>query len=173
MENGIWSEWSLWPPCSGDCSRSVLYRLYTVVAITRAWRWCNCKQLVGYLLCVGQPFEMRNCINPQCNLPVLPPIYPGGRKTHFTKPGNDKLHNQMDVELSEKSDTLIGGANSKSVQNNPDFHVHCNIRCRPGEDCQKLRAQCLKAGQGKTKVKVSKNEIKIETATGKTGLEGS
>ena len=95
---------------------------------------------------------MRNCINPQCNLPVLPPIYPGGRKTHFTKPSDDKFHNQMDtVELNEKSDTLKGGPNSKSVENNPDFHVYCNIQWRPGEDCQKLRAQCLEAGQGRAK----------------------
>ena len=56
---------------------------------------------------------------------------------------------------------------------NPDFHVYCNIQCRPVEDCQKLRAQCLKAGQGRAKVKLSKNEIKLETATTKTGLEGS
>ena len=53
---------------------------------------------------------------------------------------------------------------------NPDFHVYCNIQCRPVEDCQKQRAQCLKAGQGRAKVKLSKNEIKLKTATGETGL---
>ena len=53
---------------------------------------------------------------------------------------------------------------SKSQENNPDFHVTCNIQCRPGEDCLKLRAQCFKVGQGKAKIKVSRNEVKIETA---------
>ena len=72
---------------------------------------------------------MRNCINLQYNLPVLPPIYPGGRKTHFTKPGGDKLHNQMDVELSEKSDTLKGGPNSKSDHNNRLEHNQVYNTC--------------------------------------------
>ena len=169
-DNGIWSEWSPWNKCFGDCHLSIQSR----------WRHCNHgKQLVCYLHCVGQPFETKNCIIPQCHPPpVLPSIYPGGgktggRKTRFTKPGGDKLHNQMDVKLSEKKDTGKGGPNSESDENNPDFHVHCNIQCRPGEDCQKLRAQCLKAGQGRAKVKVSKNKIKIETAPGETGLEGS
>ena len=135
MENGIWSEWSLWSPCSGDCNHSVLYRLYSVLAIARAWRWRNCKQLVGYLLCVGQPFEMRCCIKPQCKLPILSPIYPGGRKTQFTKPGDDKLHNQMKVKLSEKSDTLKGGPNSKSDQNNRLEHNQVyNSCCTRGEN---------------------------------------
>ena len=159
MENGIWSEWSPWSPCAGDCNHSQQYR----------WRDCDqSKQLVGYIRCVGQPFETQNCIKPQCKLPVSPSIYPGGRKS-----GGDKLHNQMDVELSEKNDNPKGGPNSNSEENNPDFHVRCNIQCRPGEDCQKLRAQCLKAGQGSTKVKVSTNEIKTETGPGETGLEGS
>ena len=63
----------------------------------------------------------------ECNLRVLPPIYPGGRKMHFTKPGDVKLHNQMDVELSEKSDTLKGGPNSKSDQNNRLSTIRCTI----------------------------------------------
>ena len=70
----------------------------------------------------------------------------------------------MDVKLSEKNDTGKIGPNSKSDDNNPDFHVHCNIQCRPREDCQKLRAQCLKVGKGRAKVEVSNNKIKIETA---------
>ena len=159
MENGIWSEWSPWSPCAGDCNHSLQYR----------WRDCDqSKQLGGYIRCVGQPFETQNCIKPQCKLPVSPSIYPGGRKS-----GGDKLHNQMDVELSEKNDNPKGGPNSNSEENNPDFHVRCNIQCRPGGDCQKLRAQCLRAGQGSTKVKVSTNEIKIKTGPGETGLEGS
>ena len=69
--------------------------------------------------------------------------------------------------------TLRGRPNSKSAGNNPDFHVHCNIKCRPAEDCLKLRAQRLRAGQGRAEVKVSRNEIKIKTGPGETGLEGS
>ena len=158
MENGIWSEWSPWSTCFGHCQLRVQSR----------WRYCHhhSKQLVSYLRCVGQPIEMRNCMKPPY---TSPSIYPGGRKTHFTKPDGDKLHKQMDVELSEESGK---GVPSKSDENNPDFHVHY-IQCRPGKDCQKLRAQCLKAGQGRAKVNVSRNEDKIETAPGKTGLEGS
>ena len=158
MENGIWSEWSPWSTCFGNCRLSVRSR----------WRYCHhhSKQLMGYLRCVGQPIEMRNCMKPPYSSPSL---YPGGRKTHFSKPDGDKLHKQMDVELSEESGK---GRPSKSDENNPDFHVHY-IQCRPGKDCQKLRAQCLKAGQGRAKVNVSRNEDKIETAPGKTGLEGS
>ena len=83
---------------------------------------------------------MKNCIIPHCNPPILPPIYPGGRKIGgrmiegrkicFTKPGGDKFYNQMDVELTEKNDTVKSGPNSKSDENNFDFHVHCNIQCR-------------------------------------------
>ena len=158
MENGIWSEWSPWSTCFGNCRLRVQSR----------WRYCHhhSKQLVGYLRCVGQPIEMRNCVKPPYSSPS---IYPGGRKTHFTKPDGDKLHKQMDVELSDESGK---GGPLKSDENNPDFHVHY-IQCRPGKDCQKLRAQCLKAGQGRTKVNVSRNEDKIETAPGKTELEGS
>ena len=158
MENGIWSEWSPWSACFGNCQLRVQAR----------WRYCHhhSKQLVGYLRCVGQPIEIRNCMKPPY---TSPSIYPGGRKTHFTKPDGDKLHKQMDVELSEES---VKGGPSKSDENNPDFHVHY-IQCRPGKDCQKLRAQCLKAGQGRAKVNVSRNEDKIETASSKTGFQGS
>ena len=158
MENGIWSEWSPWSTCFGNCRLRVQSR----------WRYCHHhnKQLVGYLRCVGQPIEMRNCMKPPYSSPS---IYPGERKTHFTKPDGDKLHKQMDVELSEESGK---DGPSKSDENNPDFHVHY-IHCRPGKDCQKLRAQCLKAGQGRANVNVSRYEDKIETAPGKTGLEGS
>ena len=152
MENGIWNEWSPSSPCFGDiCHPNVQSR----------WRDCNqSKQLVDYLRCVGG-------IKPQCKLLASPAIYPGGRKT------SNKKHNPMDVELSEKNDTGKGGPHSKSDENNSDFHVHCNIQCRPGQDCQKLRAKCLKAGQGRAKVKVSTNEIKTETGHGETGMEGS
>ena len=75
--------------------------------------------------------------------------------------------------MSEKNDTGKGRPNSKSGENNPDIHVHCNIQCRSGDGCLKLRAQCLRAGQGRAEVKVSRNEIKIKTGPGKTGLEGS
>ena len=78
-------------------------------------------------------------------------------------------------KVERKNDTGKGVLNSKSKsqENNPDFHVHCNIQCRQGEDYQELRAQCLKVGQGRAKVKVSRSEIKIENGPGKTGLEGS
>ena len=158
MENGIWNEWSPSSPCFGGiCHPSVQSR----------WSDCNqSKQLVDYLRCVGG-------IKPQCKLSVSPAIYPGGRKKIYIKPGVEKLHNQVDVELSEKNDTGKGGPNSKSDENNPDFHVRCNIQCRPGQDCQKLRAKCLKAGQGRAKVKVSTNEIETETGHGETRMEGS
>ena len=55
----------------------------------------------------------------------------------------------MDVELNEKNETGKGGPNSKSEENNPDIHV-----------------------QGRTKVKVLRNEIEIETGPGEARLEG-
>ena len=36
----------------------------------------------------------------------------------------------------QKNDSGKGGPHSKSDENNPDFHAHCNIQCQPGEDCQ-------------------------------------
>ena len=50
----------------------------------------------------------------------------------------------------QKNDSGKGGPHSKSDENNPDFHAHCNIQCRPGEDCQKIQlkhSKEVKSGQ--------------------------
>ena len=145
--------------CFGHCHLSVKSR----------WHDCNhSKQLVGCIWCVGQPFENKTCNLVLLNLSFFHIYITRWKKDRFHRSRWCKLHHQMDVELRGK-----GVLNSKlrSQEKNPDFYVPCNIQCRPGEYCQKLRAQCLKVYQGRAKVKVSRNDVKIETGPGKTGLQ--
>ena len=67
----------------------------------------------------------------------------------------------MDLKLRGKG---VLNSKSKSQENNPDFHVTCNIQCRPGQDCQKLRTQCFKVGQGKAKSKYLEMKLKLKLA---------